>query len=236
MNVSFPEAQHGIAALGEVRVARPVSSGVGLLDGVKRGEQRGVGVPEITVPLNDDPMLWQECIDYELATDDLLLNEGNAKRIEDDAASRLQAIRLFVGGESQRAVDAFHVGVVVAAGMAAVLDGALDAPARNVERFAAGNTPLHDAATPCVDGIASSPFFGGGRLLPCVRAFDGTEGNRTAATGDKLLAAMPTGVCATSITTTGRVRAGQERLPAFLARLGAVGNGLHALIIPWTVA
>jgi hypothetical protein len=25
-------------------------------------------------------------------------------------------------------------------------------------------------------------------------------------------------------------------LPAFLARLGAVGNGLHALIIPWTVA
>jgi hypothetical protein len=237
MNVGFPKAQDLVTALGKVGIASLIPVRVGLLNRMQIALiDGGVAMPEITVPLNNQTLIWAERVNNKLAADYLLLKEVDADAFKNGAPSSFELIRFFVGGKSQNTVDALHVKPIVAASMTAILDCSFESPTRHIERIAARFATLDDTAAASIDRVLSRYLFGLCGILPSVRAIKRTEGNSAATARHKLFATVAAYVSTTGIATGGIVRAWQERLTAFLAWLRCAGNVFHALIIPWSVA
>lgn len=209
MNIGFPKPKNAIAALGEIGVACPVSFRVGLLNRVQIARiDRRVGVPEVPVPLDDSTRFCNQNIDYELATDYLLLTECYSCARQDGTASSLKFVGFLISGKAKRSVDSFHVRMVVAAGVRAILDSSLEPPSRNIKRLSAGfarlNLPL-----PAKSKRALTCFFFCSSL-PSVRAGERAEANLSLAPGIELLTAPFAGVSATGIAYIGGIGTGRK--------------------------
>ena len=94
MNIGFPEPEHPITALHHVGVCGLVALHVRLLNWVGRvGVDRRVAMPEIPVPLHNDVVVWQQRINDEFPTNDMLFDVGASNGVKDRPPRQFQGVR-----------------------------------------------------------------------------------------------------------------------------------------------
>lgn len=213
-----------------------IAGNVRLLDRVQRGIDRWVGVPEVSIPLNHDAMIWQERVNDKLAANNLLLQVGHAETVKNDASCCFKRVVFFDGRKAQNSVDTLHIGMVVTASVTAILYWAVEPPSRNVERLTTGNALLNGAAATNPNRVFSRLFLCLNCLLPSVSAFHRAKSDSAATAGDKRFTTTSADIGAAIVTPPRKVRTRQERMPALIAFSCLIGHVFHTMIIPWMVA
>ena len=94
MQVSFPQANDGIATCDHVCILRGIKSSASLLSWVERGELERVAMPVISVKLHDGVLHWQKSIDTELLANHFLWLIGDIEAIKQGIAYSFKLIRL----------------------------------------------------------------------------------------------------------------------------------------------
>lgn len=235
MNIGLPEPQNGVAALFGVGVALFIAPDVDYLNWRQGGIHRWVAVPKIAVPLNDDPVIWEQGVHNKPSADDLLFGIGEPGLLQYGMTRQLQGIQSVASRKPEYAIDAFHVSVVVPVCAAAVFRHAVtQSPSTNVKRFATSGATQDLAAASLVNSADSPRVSRLRRVLPSVGAGQRTESYLPFATRHKHPAAPFTGIGAAIIATLLKVRAWRKRLVTLLTDLCA-GYVTHNCIIPWLV-
>lgn len=237
MNVCFPKTQNSIPALRQVGIAGFVPVSICLLYGVQISWiNGGVAMPEVTIPLNDDSLFWQQNIYNEFAADYLLFRVLNTDAIQDRTPCGFKLVGFLHGWKSQNTIDTLHVFMVIATSMRAILYVSLESPPRHVERVAACFAILNDTAAAGVNRVLSCRFFRLGCFLPSVGAINRAKRNGATTARNKRLSTITTSVGTAVVTSLGKVRSRQEWPTAFVANFRVACNVFHATIIPWSVA
>lgn len=239
MNVTLPEPQHAITALRQVGVAGAVPSRVLCLDdGQRAGIAGRVGVPEISVPLNDQVVIGQISINDEFAVDDVLLGVGDTQSVEDDASGQFE--RRGANGQWPRN-GARHAALFrrpISACVRACPHGrGVDAVLVDIEvptASGAGQSLTTTALGQLLSAVVSDSCWG---LLPRIDA--GRRAERPAGllarVTDKPATALHTGEGTAVIAALCVVRRGDERTSALLTDKRS-RDVAHLIVIPERLA
>jgi hypothetical protein len=208
MNVALPESQYLIATLGEVSVAGLVAFRIGLLDGPNQfGVQSRVSMPEIAVPLDNDPDIREQYVNDEFPGNDLLLLKYKAESVQNCFTSPFQAVRALPRGKAKFVRNPLEVSGVIPACMAAILHPNLQSPSRHVKSFATGDAALDFSSSPDSDGSLSSCFSASRAILPCVSADKRAETDSAVTARVERLPAPTADVRTTGVATLGHIGA-----------------------------
>lgn len=90
MNIRLPKPKDGITALTQIGVTLPVPLLVGGLHLRELLVARGIAMPEVAVPLDNDPFVGEQNISQEPAIDGNLLLERDPHAFEDRASCNLK--------------------------------------------------------------------------------------------------------------------------------------------------
>jgi hypothetical protein len=204
VNVALPEPEHAIPTLGEIGVACPVALRVALLDRVERSRIVGrVGMPEVTIPLDDDPGVRDEGVHHEFAADDLLFLEFDPEFCQEISPCLLKPVGIFPRWESECSLDTLQVGRVIPASIGTIFDFPRETPSRHIEGFSACLAPLYPASSPLEERSLTCLILG--CFLPGVRTVQATEADCSVAPRIERLAAPFAFVSATGIAACGEV-------------------------------
>lgn len=210
MNIALPKPKNLIAALCQVSVASLVALLVRRLNLIQRCELGGVAVPEVTIPLDDQPSGGDQSVHDELAADYLLLHELKIKRGQNlfPCLLKFRWQTLRDGIKHLLKMSVRSIGAIVTASVGTVFNStSIKMPTRNIERLGAGFAADYFAPTPNAKCSLSALFFSFGRVLPGIGAIKRAKANCPLAKGEELFAAPKAGVGAAVIASFCNVRA-----------------------------
>ena len=240
MNIRFPEAQNIVSTLFEIGIARFVSFHIRCLDSVQIATiDRGIGMPEISIPLNDNRARRNEHIHNKLSADHLLFQVVNSKAIQYCSACKLESIRVRFMWELENSNYAFLLCCSISASIRAMIPmTSPHNPSSNIERFAASRTAPYFSASSFFKRALASLLFGLWCRLPRIGAIQRTKTNSTSRCMAifKRYPALFAGEYIAGIAPFCIVCTWSKVLSAFLAPF-CFSNILysHITIIPWRI-
>lgn len=239
MNIRFPKAKDAIAAFLDIRIAAYITGYIDNLAFVCGGWiDRGISMPEITIPLNNKIGFGYQGVNDKLAADNVLLLKFNPKFLKQLTACHFKGTWRRDGVlVNYSPVRIFGVCLVIPAGHRAILYRNIhhpDATPSNIVRLSASYTRIKCAASidPACGRLGQFLCLWG--ILPFVHAFIRAESCSLYSPTIKGLSAPVAGKCTTGVTSSCKVREWGKDLITFFAnlRILIIFYFSHTIIIP----
>lgn len=235
MNITLPKPQNAISTLGKVSITPFITVLIFFLDRIKALKRVRVAMPEITIPLNNQPHIRNENIYNKFSSDNLLFFKSDRQLLLQLAACIFKFCGLAVGNVCQYfpKVAMRSISTIITASMGAITNaGAINPPSWGIERFITGFTSDDFPSPPNGCSTLSCLFLSFCSVLPFVCAIQRAETYNAVFSGYKDVVTPFTCVGTASITPFRAIRGGRVWLMASLTNLLFSNICIHESTIP----